>query len=82
MIPTASISAARGVPHGAGHAPAADQGLQPLPLTEAEQLAVPDAGQRLLLLQVDDGDAHAHRSGQGAAAHLVHAGQVAYALRP
>ena len=63
------------MPDGGGDAPAPDQRLQAFPVRGLEQLAVPHVGQQLLAVQVHDGDPDAHRSGQGAAAHLVDAGE-------
>ena len=61
------------MPDGGGDAPVPDQRHQPLPVRDLEQLAVPDIGQELLLLQVHDGDPHADGTGQGTAADLVDA---------
>src|SRR5699024_3680227 len=63
-----------GVPARTPGAPAPDRCLQLLPQLRPEQLGVPPPGRHPPGGRVHDHHAHAHRPGQGPAAHLVHPG--------
>ena len=82
MIPRSSISLADACPTAEATLQLRTSGSSRSRSADLEQLAVPDVGQELLLLQVDDGDSHADGAGEGAAADLVDAREEPGAREP